>query len=337
MKKISCILIPFLLLAACSKERQRQSENVPSEAAEVSVFKVSSRPIKSVYESEATIIAEGTVKIASKITAKVAESLLKEGKKVAKGELLLRLEAKELDANLEAAKFLRDKLQREFSREERLLKQGAAIPSTVKNLADELKSAKAKVREAEAFRQYLTIRSPIAGTVISKDVEAGDLALAGKTLCVVADTSRLQIEANLPVGAAKFLDGDAKIKVEAGGRSYWATLAEVSPTVDTQSNTQTCKFNIVAPFDGLKIGEIARAYIPTTTMRQIAIPLSCVSEFGQIDRVFAVSPDNRADMRIVKLGQKIGDGMVVVKAGLKDGDVLVENPPPQIREGSAIK
>lgn len=68
-------------MAACSKERQRQSENVPSEAAEVSVFKVSSRPIKSVYESEATIIAEGTVKIASKITAKVAESLLKEGKK----------------------------------------------------------------------------------------------------------------------------------------------------------------------------------------------------------------------------------------------------------------
>lgn len=88
-------------------------------------------------------------------------------------------------------------------------------------------------REAELLRTQVgkaVIRVPAAGTLLSKGIEAGELAAPGRTIAVLADLARIELKIYVPeteIGRIK-LDAPARVRVDAfPERSFEARVARV--------------------------------------------------------------------------------------------------------------
>jgi len=165
----------------------------------------------------------------------------------------------------------------------------------------------------------------------------GDLASPAAPLCEIADTSEIQARAEIPAKYAGAVEASADkiFKIRAGAKTYEASLAEVSPRVDEFTKTRLFKFGVKAP-EGLVLGECVKMAFPTGTVEETVIPENCVSKMGQIDRAFAVE-NGVVKMRILRLGSRLENGLIVVKSGLAAGDEVVVSPNAQIREGVIVK
>lgn len=184
-----------------------------------------------------SILASGTlayqaeVKLVSEVIGRVTEVRVKEGDKVAQGQLLLRLDpatAHAEIAQLEAARrqselsIERQQVslatqQAKWKRYQALRERGVVDANTYeeivsqRDLADvELKTSRAvlvqteaQLREARERLAKTEIRSPIAGQVTTVSIELGETAvpsamsIAGSDLMVVADTNGLYAEVNV--------------------------------------------------------------------------------------------------------------------------------------------
>ncbi len=96
-------------------------------------------------------------------------------------------------------------------------------------------SREAAQREVELMRSQAgktVIRAPAAGTILSKGIEAGELAAPGRTIAVLADLARIELKIYVPeseIGKIK-LNDPARVRVDAfPQRTFEARVARVDP------------------------------------------------------------------------------------------------------------
>lgn len=168
------------------------------------------------------------IQLRSEVTGRVAEVLVEEGQRVARGDLLMRLDPEAFEADLESAAAgvraaeieidsrraqLRD-VERRLARQQALLDRGLVGREAVDQLLSEQEIAQIAVRAAEqALRQQQArrdlaqdrlerslFRAPIDGLVVSVDIKPGETVIAGTVnivgsdLMVLADPSVLLAE-----------------------------------------------------------------------------------------------------------------------------------------------
>lgn len=95
-----------------------------------------------------------------------------------------------------------------------------------------LEAARREIEFMESQIARTTIRAPIAGTMLTKGVEVGELATPGRTIAVVADLTRLDLRVFIPVAElARIQLGDpARVRVDAfPDRWFEARVARIDP------------------------------------------------------------------------------------------------------------
>lgn len=171
------------------------------------------------------------------------------------------------------------------------------------------------------------IRAPLAGTVVERLINPGQLIQAGVTPCfTVADLSRMWVmtsvfEPDLPDverGAS------AEVRSTAGGATFAGVVDNVAAEVDSASHATAVRV-VVANRDGLlKKDMYVRVAIRSRHTRTgILVPVGAVLRDDD-DRPFVylgAGPGSYA-RRGVTLGERIGD-LYVITAGLKAGDQVV--------------
>jgi HlyD family secretion protein len=214
------------------------------------------------------------VVISAEVTGTVFESHLVEGRTVAAGDLLVRLDDADLRTRLkqaEAGALAAERRQAqvaqqlgtwrhhletaasELERYRSLRATGAVAQEIVDQAEDrnrdaqgqvaglELQQAEAEARHEAARREVelidsriarTTIRAPIAGTLLTKGIEVGELATPGRTVAVLADLTRLELKVFIPVGELPRIQlGDpARVRVDAfPDRWFEAHVARIDP------------------------------------------------------------------------------------------------------------
>lgn len=101
-----------------------------------------------------------------------------------------------------------------------------AVEALTEGQAQAAASREAALREAELARSQMdktAIRAPIAGTLLTKGIEVGELASPGRAVAVIADTARVELKVYVPegeIGQVK-LDEPARVRVDAFPRQYF--------------------------------------------------------------------------------------------------------------------
>ena len=114
-------------------------------------------------------------------------------------------------------------------------------------------------------------------------------------------------------------------------------VAQIYPMADAQRHTIKVKFDI--PQGISQPGMYAKINIPDTshaaeTGSLPVIPATAIRYRGSLPVVYVQNEEGKAELRLIREGRRMGNGMVTVLSGLAPGDKVWVNPRPGMISGS---
>lgn len=334
---LSGIIALSVLFAGCSRESESRQGSNPGTvmASAVRTQTVENKKWNSKEEVVGTVRARLHATLEAKLSGRIAEMPTRLGQKVAKGQLLARLDAAEIQARLEQAQASLQQAERDYRRTSSLYDQQAVTRAEYEAADSRLLVAKAAVSEARAIMTYVEILAPFEGVVTKKWAELGDLAVPGKPLFDIEDPSALQLEADVPEALASHIQSAAQMQIRSdpSSQEILGTVNEMSPAADPASRTFRVKLDLPAD-SPLKSGQFARLLLPTGESVSLRVPSSAVIQKGQIEMVFAVE-NQHARLHLVKTGRQ-AKGETEILSGLDPGDQIISDGAAQLVDGQPV-
>ena len=186
-----------------------------------------------------------------------------------------------------------------------------------------LQQARAAAAAAHSRLAYATIVAPVAGTLIARNVEPGDVAQAGQLLMTLSPAGATQIvvdidERNmhlLALGQAARASADA-----FADQMFEARIAYINPGVDLQRGTVEVKLDVPATPAFLRQDMTVSVDIQVATRAHaVLVPLDAVHDARGAQPWSLVLVDHHLQRRALRLGL-IGSGYAEVLDGLAEGD-----------------
>ena len=273
-------------------------------------------------------------KVASLVRDRIVEICDCEGKAVAKGDVLARLDDREVKAQLEDLKAREAFLKREMSRVSELITRGAATTQNYERTSMDLGQVQAQIAvQLEKINDY-TIVAPMDGVVLRRDGEIGEIAEVGQILYRVGVPKPLQVvaevnEEDIPrvaIGQTALFRTDA-----FPDRRLQGKVSEITPMGDIAAKTFRVK--IALPDDTpLKPGMSVEANIVTREKpNALLIPADAV----QGNAVFVLD-GSQVRKREVTIGIR-GTRVVEVLSGLADGERVASPAATDLTDGARVR
>lgn len=260
--------------------------------------------------------------VSTRIAASVQAVPVHEGDAVKQGQLLVRLDARELHAASRAAKVALDNAQVNERRMNTLLEANAVPQTAVDKAVADRAEAEAEVQLAEANLQYAELRAPFDGRVQARKVLPGDFVGPGQPL-IELQGSAVELHAAITDAQAETLKPGGGLSFQDGDWRGTATVRSITPGSDALAHRR----GLIATVEGqgpVRPGDFARIALPATGAAALWVPRQALTERGDLDGVFVVD-QGRAALRWLSLGAEDG-GRVRVRAGLKPGEAVVLDP-----------
>lgn len=348
-RPVRAALLGVALLTACACERAPH-EPPPPRSFPVETAIVAARQLPLLHTGTGSVVSDQRVDIGSRVAAYIRAIEVREGQRVAEGQELVTLDARDVEAAIrtavaarEQARAARDDAQRDVEDAQTLHGRGAVSDAHLRKArlqletADEaLVAAEAELARAQSERQYVRILSPIDGLVVARHRRAGDLAQPGTPLLTVESDSVLLFETQVAervVGAIRA--GDAvQVSIDALGATLQGEVQRRVASGDPVTRRFQVKVRLPRT-EGLLPGMFGRALFSVGTREAIVVPAGAVVERGGLRGVYVVGDDARVRFRWLRTEHATGQG-VMVSAGLDAGERVVAAPPQDMREGDLV-
>ena len=203
-----------------------------------------------------------------------------------------------------------------------------------------LAQASASADAARSRLGYTQVAAPVAGTLIARDVEPGDVVQPGKALMVLSPAGATELvvqidEKNLhllAVGQPAQASADAYPE-----QRFAATVSYINPGVDAQRGSVEVKLSVARPPAFLRQDMTVSVDIRTAERPQaLLLPLAAVHEPDSSQPWVLRVDGGRAKRQAVRLGLRSG-GQAELLAGLRAGDQVVPASVATLREGDRLR
>jgi RND family efflux transporter MFP subunit len=284
----------------------------------------------------ASVVAARRATLSTRVAASVRDVHVREGQRVAAGQLLVSLSDADVRASLAAAETALQAAAVHERRIRELAAERAATPAELDLAQAQRAQAEAQVAAARATLGYTELRAPFAATVQARRIDPGDLVGPGQPL-VELEGDALELVATLSETEARGLAVGATVPFQAGKARGEATVTALTPGGDPLTRRRTVRAR-VGKMDGeLRTGAFARIELPASggpAEGTLWIPRTALVARGDLTGVF-VAADGRAELRWISLGERAGDH-VAVRAGLARDEAVVD-APGALRDGAAVE
>jgi RND family efflux transporter MFP subunit len=311
------------------------------------------------------VVAQRKAAVASKATGRLEWLGVEEGSKVRTGEVIARLENRDVlaasdqaVAGVNSAKAELTDAQQNYGRMKELREKGYVAQSDFdvadtrqKRAEAAVSGADAALRSAQVAVEYTLIRAPFDAVVLTKNADVGDIvtplgaaANAKASVVTIADMTSLQVEVDVSESnLARVKAGQpCEIQLDALPDSRFRGVVHmIVPTADRSKASVMVKVRFTE-LDPRVLPEMSArvAFLEREVTRDEEAPKTAVNPAALVSRngkqtVFVVNNDKTVETTVT-IGGKIGDGIEVLD-GLKPGEKVVVNPPKKLRNGSAIK
>jgi HlyD family secretion protein len=205
--------------------------------------------------------------------------------------------------------------------------------------ADDINAAEAKVAAAEATVALGWVEAPFNGTVTQVEPKVGDQVSSGTRAFRIDDLSELYVDVQISeVDINRVVIGqEVELSFDAiSGQTYTGDVTEVATVgEDTGSGVDfTVTLRIVDPDKQVRPGMTAAVNIIVTKKENVlAIPSRAVrTSDGQ--RIVYVLRGNSAQPVNIEVGAISDTSIEVVSGNVKEGDLIILNPPVNLMETS---
>jgi len=273
-------------------------------------------------------------RVASVIRDRIVDVCDCEGTAVAKGDVLARLDDREVQAQLAELRAREEFLKREMSRASELITRGATTPQAAERASMDLKQIQSLISvQLEKINDYI-ITAPMNGVVLRRDGEIGEITEVGQILFRVGVPKPLQVvaevnEEDIPrvqAGQTVLFRTDAFPEQRLEGR-----VREITPMGDVAAKTYRIK--VALPDDTpLKPGMSVESNIIT---REKPDALLVPADAIQGAAVFVIDGAH-VRKRDVKIGIR-GTRHAEIIAGVTDGERVASPALTGLKDGDRVR
>lgn len=292
-------------------------------------------PVDLSFPAEALVEAVQQAEVGAQVAGRVLEVKADAGKSVRKGELLMRIDAREAEeaARAAAAQYANARLN--YERSKTLKDQKFLSQAAVDKARADFDAASANRAAAGASQSHASILSPITGIVARRHAELGDMATPGKPLFTIYEPAGLRVTASVPQYRLKEMRSVKTARVEFPELGKWvdATSVTLLPTADAMTHVSQVRVNL-PPMTEAMPGMFARVHFVVGQAEKLTVPAAAVVRRGEVAAVYVQAADGQLGLRQLRLGDAVGQGEIEVLAGLVSGDKVVTDP---IKAGIALK
>ncbi len=332
-----------------------------------SVVLQSSAQTNAVLTASGYVVAQRQASVSSKGTGVLVFLGVVEGDRVKKGQIIARLDDRDIVAQLDEEKsslqFYQAQLkeaENNYNREKELFNRGLtsqqaldAAETEHNTLLANLGIAEARIRAAEVSLENMIIRSPFDGTVLTKNAEVGEIVApfgasttSRAAVVTIADMTSLMIEADVSESNIDRIktEQDCEIVLDAyPQKSYPGFVFKIVPTADRSKATVMVKVGFkeydsrVLPEMSAKVSFLSGTVDSKMLSEEkfLVVPVSAIKDEDGSVIVYKVEDDLVVPVSI-KTGRKIGSYIEVV-SGLEAGDNIIEKISDEITAGIKVK
>jgi membrane fusion protein (multidrug efflux system) len=321
-----------------TEEKGKKDENEKAPVP-VSVAPIATGPVSSYITSTANLVPESEVKVLAEADGRVAELLVEEGSRVARGQVLAQLVKDDAEIMLRKAEVRLENARINFERaEQEIVDKLISREQYDKDHLDH-QIAQQELAEAKWRLEKTTIRAPFGGRVTERYVKLGQHLHPGEQLFTVSDFDPLVARIFLPEKDVFGLkEGrDVRITLKANDTTrFHGRIRQISPVVDTGTGTVKLTIEASAPPPEVRPGAFVTIDIVRETRPQaILVPREAVVRELQDAYVF-VANGGVAEKRTISLGLEEG-GRIEALSGVKAGEQVIVAGQGGLKQGSAIK
>jgi membrane fusion protein (multidrug efflux system) len=358
MKYKSYLLIAVTsLFAACSGNNKPVDITAQTKQNNKYQFaSVSEKALSSSARLPGQLIPFNEVNLFPKVNGFVKEMLADRGSIVKKGQLLVVLEAPEMESQLQAAnsRYLQAQENAEASKEKyERLKEAAKEPGSVSPL--DLDNANAKMKADQAMTQsehsnvesvrtiqgYLRIYAPFDGMIIQRNVSPGALVAPGKAtdqaMLIIQDVHKMRLTVFIPEDYVDKVDLKQPVTFTFNAMPGQQETARISRSANALGSMRSEAIEIdVANKNGqLKPGMYAEVKIPMLSgAKSLQVPNNAIIRSTEREYVIAVR-NGKANLVDIKEGLVSTDSTEVF-GNLKADDKVVLHASDEIRQGDDL-
>ena len=203
-----------------------------------------------------------------------------------------------------------------------------------------LQQARATLLAAQARLGHTLIKAPVAGTLISRNVERGDVVQPGKVLMVLSPAGATQLVVQIDEKNLRYLSlGQSAIGAADAypGKRFPVEVVYINPGVDATRGSVEVKLNVPSPPDYLRQDMTVSVDIEVAHLVDaLSLSPEAMHDAAGVAPWVMLVVDGRALKRPVKLGVR-GDKRVEILDGLIEGDLVLRAAGNTVTEGARVR
>jgi membrane fusion protein, multidrug efflux system len=270
------------------------------------------------------------------------------GRRVSEGEVLVRLDTRQEQAQLAAAASQLELTRLNRERSIGLRQEGIVAQADDDRAEAELKQAQARVGEIRATIERKTIRAPFGGLLGIRQVNRGQYLNAGSPVVELQSLDPIYVNFSVPQNAIAEVKPGVKVHLALEGvvnAEFTGQVTAVNSVVDENTRNIQIQATVANPLGTLRPGMFVQTQVVLPAQQaHVSVPASAINYAPYGDSVFVVAevegPNGQkytgVRQQFVKVGAARGD-QVAVLTGLKAGESVATSGVFKLRNGSAVK
>ncbi|MGZ5034982.1 MAG: efflux RND transporter periplasmic adaptor subunit [Usitatibacter sp.] len=283
--------------------------------------------------------SDETIVLRPEVAGRIAHIGFREGERVGKGDLLIKLDDSVQQADLERARANLTLSRTKHERAIDLRNRGFISSQALDESENTLRVAQADAELMTARVNKMTLRAPFAGTIGLRQASIGDYVKEGQDIVNLESLDPLKVDFRLPELALTQIKNGQTLQISLDalpGKDYDGIVFAINPLIDANGRSIVIRAQVPNRDGRLRPGMFARVRLFTSVSREsIVVAEESLFPVGEDKYVYKVV-DGKAARQKIEIGQR-RDGKVEVLGGLAPDDVVVTAGTIKLRDGAAVQ
>jgi membrane fusion protein (multidrug efflux system) len=310
----------------------------PAPALPVKVVILKSELLENRIQSTGTLLANEEVELRSEIAGRITEIAFQEGQTVGKGKVLVRINDRELQAQMQRSLLREKQLADDEARRKQLLELKSISEEEYEQSLNQLELARAETELLRSQLEKTLIEAPFTGKIGLRGVSEGSYVTPTAPIALLQQLDPIKIEFSVPEKYSSLLRPGSQVRFQLTGeeQSHMATVYAIESKIDATTRTLRVRARCANPGGKLTPGAFARIELTLERIPDaVMVPSEAIVPDLNSDKVFLMR-GGKAAAATVQAGVRT-DRRVQLVRGVSPGDTLITTGLLQLRPGAPVQ
>jgi len=290
-------------------------------------------------EGLGTVSARESIELRPAISERIIELDIDEGQRVEAGDVLARLESRELRAAVAVARATLLESENQLRRARRLAATNALSEAELESREARRDADRAALDAAEARLAQAVIRAPFAGRIGLRRVSPGSYVTPDTVITTLDDTEVMKLDFDVPETALSRLAEGLPVTARSAAwpdEPFVGVVDTIDTRVDPVSRTVTVRALLDNADGRLRPGMFLTATLLREDVTALVVPEQALVPEQSTQYVLVVGEGGVVEKRRVETGRR-RPGQVEIRAGLAEGERVIAEGTQKAVAGQPVE